>query len=136
MAKIEIEGKTRQKTKNKQTLYNVSYKLHDHLSATILLKIPNDKIPELHPVIHQLATKFSFNEDVADLMLVLSRVDANESAVKLWIESLPGIITNAKVTKSHLEAVRILFKSRNEVMLKAFQTMMVLRKCGFIKPNF
>merc|ERR1711976_171919 len=115
--------------------FQIDTSAHASQIATILLKIPNDKIPELHPVIHQLATKFSFNEDVADLMLVLSRVDVNESAVKLWIEGLPGIITNAKVTKSHLEAVRILFKSRNEVMLKAFQTMAALPPESLKQPG-
>lgn len=95
--------------------------------ATILLKMPTKENQELHPIIHQLATKFAHNENVANLMLALSS-DENESNVNVWIESLPEIICSAKVTKSHLEAIRMLFKRRNEVMLSAFQNMITLRK--------
>ena len=95
--------------------------------ATILLKMPTKENQELHPIIHQLATKFAHDENVANLMLALSS-DENESNVNVWIESLPEIICSAKVTKSHLEAIRMLFKRRNEVMLSAFQNMITLRK--------
>ena len=95
--------------------------------ATILLKMPTKENQELHPIIHQLATKFAHNENVANLMLALSS-NENESNVNVWIESLPEIICSAKVTKSHLEAIRMLFKRRNEVMLSAFQNMITLRK--------
>ena len=95
--------------------------------ATILLKMPTKETQELHPIIHQLATKFAHNENVANLMLALSS-NENESNVNVWIESLPEIICSAKVTKSHLEAIRMLFKRRNEVMLSAFQNMITLRK--------
>jgi len=90
--------------------------------ATILLNMPTKENQELHPIIHQLATKFAHNENVANLMLALSS-NENESNVNVWIESLPEIICSAKVTKSHLEAIRMLFKRRNEVMLSAFQNM-------------
>ena len=103
--------------------------------ASILLKMPRKKNQDLHPIIHQLATKFAYNENVANLMLVLSS-DENESVVNVWIESLPDIISSAKVTKSHLEAIRMLFKRRNEVMLTAFQNMVTLRKCVFYPLSF
>ena len=92
--------------------------------------LQTDKIQDMNSTIEQLVNNYSHNENVAELMLELSCSAKKDDipAVKNWIESLPETVISAKVTKSHLEAVRTLFKRRDPVMINAFQSLEKLRK--------
>ena len=100
------------------------------VSLILLKMLETDKIQEMNPIIEQIVNKYSHNESVAELMLELSCSTKKDDipAVKNWIESLPETVISAKVTKSHLEAVRTLFKRQNYVMINAFQSLEKLRK--------
>jgi len=97
------------------------------LGMILSLVVTNDvqqNIESVDSVVGQLATIHRNNECVVKALISMSTWAARGQLpnVERWINELPNLLVSPRANLGHIEAIKILFKRRDAVLLEAFKS--------------
>ena len=92
--------------------------------------IPENNVTKFEPIVAQLITRFVYNETVTECMSALSASEHSSfiPSIDSWIAMLPQLLISSRVTSTHVEVVKLLFKRRNPILQEAFMKLASIRK--------